>query len=154
MILDSKSPFRFCTIHLQFALFFFDEKIVNAVGESLGVHQYPYSHEELLVGGSAFADSQMCTSCYFLSSFHHCNKSNQIMPHCIGYFNQYALFYAVMFMDLPMDRLTHGWSKPLLVAISRKKNTDLSLSFFRPDFIASLQARCFLFCSRAFMHQK
>ena len=121
MILDSNSPFRFCTIHLQFALFFFDEKIVNAVGESLSIHQFPYSHKELLVGGGAFADSQMCTSCYFLSSFHHCNKSNQIMPHCIGYFNQYALFYAVMFMDLPMDRLTDGWSKPLLVTISRQK---------------------------------
>ena len=119
--MDSNSPFRFCTIHLQFALFFFDEKIVNAVGESLSIHQFPYSHEELLVGSSAFADSQMCTSCYFLSSFHHCNKSNQIMPHCIGYFNQYALFYAVMFMDLPMDRLTDGWSKPLLVAMSRQK---------------------------------
>ena len=30
LILDYNSPFRFCAIHLQFALFFFDEKIVNA----------------------------------------------------------------------------------------------------------------------------
>ena len=119
MILNSKSPFRFCPIYLQFALFFFDELIVNAVGESLGVHQFPYSQEELLVGDGAFADSQMCTSCYLSSSFHHCNKSNQILPHCIGYFNQYALFYAVMFMDLPIDRLTdHGVQEQ---TIGRKK---------------------------------
>ena len=56
-------------------------------------------------------------------------------------------------------RPTNGQTDTWMVKASfsryiAKKNTDLSLSFFRPDFIASLQARCSLFCSRAFMHQK
>ena len=30
-------------------VFFLDERIVNTVGKSLGVHQFPSCHEELLV---------------------------------------------------------------------------------------------------------